>query len=462
MRPLNLDRLTMGGDLSAYDFGPPRHQFGRGEALASERVADDPAGEVAQRLGESASALVPRAMLCHRFTATVGAMSVAAKAARQKAARRKAVHWPAPLSATLLAWYDRHRRALPWRANPGERSDAYRVWLSEIMLQQTTVKAVAPYYGRFLALWPDVRALAAAPLEEVLRAWAGLGYYTRARNLHACARAVVERHGGKFPENEAQLRALPGIGAYTAAAIAAIAYDVPVTPVDGNIERVVARLHAVERALPAAKPEILQLARALTPARRAGDFAQALMDLGATICTPKNPACALCPWNDLCLAHRRGAAEALPLRAPRREGTLRRGAAFVARRADGFVLVRTRPNKGLLGGMTEVPTGVWSSDFDESAALESAPRLVSPVCWRKLPGVVRHVFTHFPLELIVCTAEVPVHTPAPPGARWLALADISGEALPSVMRKVVVHALGEVFRPRPSPRAAARAVRRSV
>jgi A/G-specific adenine glycosylase len=367
----------------------------------------------------------------------------------------------APQPAALLAWYDRHRRALPWRAPPGERGDAYRVWLSEIMLQQTTVKAVAPYYARFLALWPDVRALAAATLEEVLRAWAGLGYYARARNLHECARTIVERYGGKFPENEAQLQALPGIGAYTAAAIAAIAYDAPATPVDGNIERVVARLHAVESALPAAKPEILRLARALTPACRAGDFAQALMDLGATICTPKNPACALCPWNDGCAARRRGTAETLPRRMPKREGTLRRGAAFVARRADGFVLVRTRPSKGLLGGMIEVPTSAWSSDFDESD-LASAPPFGPPVSWRKLSGVVRHVFTHFPLELVVCVAEVAAHTPAPPGARWLALADIAGEALPSLMRKVVAHALGDVFRPRPSPRAGARAVRRSV
>jgi A/G-specific adenine glycosylase len=388
-------------------------------------------------------------------------MTVAAKAAGKKAARA-AVYLPAPQPAALLTWYDRHRRALPWRAPPGERADAYRVWLSEIMLQQTTAKAVAPYYVRFLARWPDVRALTAAPLEDVLRAWAGLGYYARARNLHACARAVVERHGGEFPENEAQLRALPGIGAYTAAAIAAIAFDAPATPVDGNVERVVARLHAVESALPAAKPKIVRLARALTPARRTGDFAQALMDLGATVCTPKNPACALCPWNDGCAARRRGAAESFPRRAPKRDGALRRGAAFVACRADGFVLVRTRPSQGLLGGMTEVPTSAWSSDFDESAALKSAPRFSSPVSWRKLPGVVRHVFTHFPLELVVCVAEVPAHESAPAGARWLALADLSGEALPSLMRKVVAHAVAGGFRPLPSPRASARAARRSV
>jgi A/G-specific adenine glycosylase len=330
------------------------------------------------------------------------------------------------------------------------------------MLQQTTVRAVVPYYDRLLARWPNVRALAAAPLEEVLRAWAGLGYYARARNLHACARAVVERHGSEFPESEAQLRALPGIGAYTAAAIAAIAFDAPATPVDGNVERVVARLYAVESALPAAKAEIVRLARALTPSRRAGDFAQALMDLGATVCTPKNPACALCPWNDGCAARRCGAAESFPRRSPKRDGALRRGAAFVACRADGFVLVRTRPSKGLLGGMTEVPTSAWSSDFDKSAAFESAPRFGSPVRFHRLPGVVRHVFTHFPLELVVCAAAVPAHEPAPAGARWLALADLAGEALPSLMRKVLAHALGESFRPPRAARAAGRAARRSA
>jgi A/G-specific adenine glycosylase len=221
-------------------------------------------------------------------------MNVAAKAAPRQRGKSRAAD-PSPQPTALLAWYDRHRRALPWRAAPGMRGDPYRVWLSEIMLQQTTVKAVAPYYARFLARWPSVRALAAAPLEEVLKSWAGLGYYARARNLHACACTVVERHGGEFPASEAGLRALPGIGAYTAAAIAAIAYDAPATPVDGNVERVVARLCAIEAALPAAKPEIHRRARALTPAQRAGDFAQAMMDLGATLCTPKRPACALCP-----------------------------------------------------------------------------------------------------------------------------------------------------------------------
>jgi A/G-specific adenine glycosylase len=344
----------------------------------------------------------------------------------------------------LLTWYDRHRRRLPWRVQPGERADPYRVWLSEIMLQQTTVKAVAPYYLRLLTRWDNVRALAAAPLDDVFKAWAGLGYYARARNLHACARAIVERHGAQFPPNEDELRALPGVGAYTAAAIAAIAFDLPATPVDGNVERVVARLYGVATPLPAAKGELRRLAGTLTPQHRPGDFAQAMMDLGATICTPKTPACALCPWNEACVAHARGDAEALPLRIPKREGTLRRGAAFVVRRADGFVLVRTRPPRGLLGGMTEVPTTAWLADFIEADALEGAPAfdaIKNPIAWHRRAGVVRHVFTHFPLELSVYTAEVPPSAKPPAATRWVSISELSGEALPSLMRKVIAHAL---------------------
>ncbi len=314
------------------------------------------------------------------------------------------------------------------------------------MLQQTTARAVAPYYARFLARFPDLQALAAAPLDEVLKAWAGLGYYARARNLHACACAVVERHRGEFPQSEAALRMLPGIGGYTAAAICAIAYNAPASPVDGNIERVIARLYAVATPLPAAKPEISRLARALTPSRRAGDFAQAMMDLGATICTPKNPACALCPWSKSCSARLRGDAETFPRRAARREGALRRGAAFIALRADGSLLVRARPAKGLLGGMSEVPTTEWTEHFNETDALKSAPRFgaaavggESKAGWRRIPGIVRHVFTHFPLELSVYTAELRTGTPAPSGMRWVAHEQIAGEALPSLMRKVLAH-----------------------
>jgi A/G-specific adenine glycosylase len=352
-------------------------------------------------------------------------------------ARKKA----APDPADLLAWYDRHRRVLPWRARKGESPDPYRVWLSEIMLQQTTVKAVAPYYARFVSRWPAVEALAAAHLDDVLKAWAGLGYYARARNLHACARAVAKR-GGNFPDDLEGLRALPGIGDYTAAAVAAIAYDAPAVPVDGNVERVVARLFAVEQQLPAAKPEIKRLAAALLPPRRAGDFAQALMDLGATLCSPKRPACALCPWNDACAAHARGDQETFPRKMPKREGRLRRGAAFVALRVDGRILLRRRPDKGLLAAMTEVPGSEWTHDFDERQTLRFAPRLKGAK-WRHLPGVVRHVFTHFPLELSVFVSPVARGVAAPKGMRWARLDGIAGEALPNVMRKVIVHALDE-------------------
>jgi A/G-specific adenine glycosylase len=352
----------------------------------------------------------------------------------------------------LLTWYDRHRRVLPWRAARGETPDPYRVWLSEIMLQQTTVKTVGPYFSRFVTKWPDVRSLAAAPLEDVLRAWAGLGYYARARNLHACAKAVVKDHAGQFPADENALRALPGIGAYTAAAIAAIAFDRRAMPVDGNIERVVARLFAVEEELPAAKPRIKRIADTLTPAYRPGDFAQAMMDLGATICTPQRPACALCPLNGGCEARRRGDPEIFPVKAPKRTGALRKGVAFFVLRADGKVLLRSRPAKGLLGGMTEVPTTEWSCDFDWRSALASAP--FAKANWKKLPGSVTHVFTHFPLELVVYSAEVPRNTTAPNGARWTAISDLGGEALPTLMRKVLAHVLErDVRKPRSSPRA---------
>ena len=367
-------------------------------------------------------------------------MSVAVRLPR----RKKAASVPDP--ADLLVWYDRHRRILPWRleiwrARKGEMPDPYRVWLSEIMLQQTTVRTVAPYFTRFVARWPTVAALARASLDDVLRGWAGLGYYARARNLHACARAVVERHGGKFPASLEALRALPGIGDYTAAALAAIAFDLPAVPVDGNVERVVARLFAIEEKLPAAKPTIKRLAASLLPPHRAGDFAQSLMDLGATICSPKRPACALCPWNDSCLAHARGDQETFPRKARKREGKLRRGAAYVVLRADERVLLRRRPEQGLLGAMTEVPGSDWGHDFDMATALAAAPRFGAKPTWRRLSGVVRHVFTHFPLELTVFIAGVPRATAAPKGARWVKVLDLPGEALPNVMRKVLAHAL---------------------
>jgi A/G-specific adenine glycosylase len=310
------------------------------------------------------------------------------------------------------------------------------------MLQQTTVTAVVPYYARFVARFPTVEALAAADLEEVLRLWAGLGYYARSRNLHACARAIVLR-GGSFPEREEDLIALPGIGAYTAAAIAAIAFGRKACPVDGNVERVVARLFAVEAILPNAKPLIRELAQRLVPERRPGDFAQAMMDLGATVCTPKAPACALCPFTAACAARRRGDPEVFPRKADRRRGRLRRGAAFVALRADGHVLVRRRAATGLLGGMTEVPTTLWHADFDAERALEEAPclgRRRGDVLWRRIAGVVTHVFTHFPLEIVVFVARLPNSAKAPDGMRWLAADEVAGAALPSLMRKVLAHA----------------------
>jgi A/G-specific adenine glycosylase len=338
-----------------------------------------------------------------------------------------------PDSATLLAWYDRHRRNLPWRAPPGIRPDPYRVWLSEIMLQQTTVATVGPYFDRFVARWPDISALAAASLDEVLQLWQGLGYYARARNLHACARTVVERHGGAFPEEAEALRALPGIGEYTAAAIAAIAFDRRGAAIDGNVERVVARLYAVREPLPAAKARIRALAAAMVPDRRPGDFAQALMDLGAVICTPRRPRCVLCPWRSCCAAAASGRAEDLPARGEKPERPLRHGVAFWLTRADGAVLLRRRPEKGLLGGMTEIPSTPWrATPWSFAEALQTAP---AAVAWSPLSGTVRHGFTHFLLELAVVAG-----TGVADGI-WSPVAQLGDHALPTLMKKVARHAI---------------------
>jgi A/G-specific adenine glycosylase len=355
--------------------------------------------------------------------------------ARTKPSAKRIV--AAPL---LLDWYDRARRRLPWRAAPGQSADPYAVWLSEIMLQQTTVQAVKPYYQRFLALWPQVENLAQAPVEAVMKEWAGLGYYSRARNLHACAKTVCERHGGRFPADEEGLRALPGIGPYTAAAIASIAFGRRAVVVDGNVERVVSRLYRVEEALPGAKTRLRALADEITPDARAGDFAQGMMDLGATICTPRKPACAICPLTELCAARKAGDQERFPVRAPKSERPRRLGAIFYARRADGGVLVRTRPPRGLLGGMTEFPGSPWSVDFDLEAARAHAPM---PAQWRRVAGSVEHVFTHFALSLAVFRADVPDGCATPEGCRWRAEAELlTGEALPSVMVKVAQAAAG--------------------
>ncbi len=353
---------------------------------------------------------------------------------------------PVSIAGTMLAWYDRERRHLPWRAEPGEDTEPYRVWLSEIMLQQTTVKAVLPRYELFLRRWPDVEALALAELGEVLAAWAGLGYYARARNLHACAREVVARHGGQFPATEAGLRALPGIGNYTAAAIAAIAFGERAAPVDGNIERVIARLFAVATPLPYAKVEIRALARRLMPETRPGDFAQATMDLGATLCTPRRPACDLCPVSVECRGYAQGLAEVLPYREEKSERPLRRGVTFVTLRSDGAVLLRERALNGLLGGMLETPSSPWAEEKGNSGAGTGYAPLKAE--WKKLPGLVEHTFTHFHLKLSVYRAEVGLDAALERGAhpsrcRWLMPRELAGAALPSVMRKVLGHALDE-------------------
>ncbi|RIA56408.1 A/G-specific DNA-adenine glycosylase [Dichotomicrobium thermohalophilum] len=342
------------------------------------------------------------------------------------------------IAEDLLAWYDVARRDLPWRAPPGQRADPYHVWLSEMMLQQTTVKAVAPYYRAFLARWPRIEDMARAPVEDVLAAWAGLGYYARARNMHKTARIVADELGGRFPRTAGELVKLPGIGPYTAAAIAAIAFDEPATVVDGNVERVVARLFAVRERLPGAKPKLRSLAETLTPRHRPGDFAQAMMDLGATICTPRTPACSRCPLRADCQGLAEGVAATLPLRAPKAERPQRRGAAFVARRPDDHVLLRRRPEKGLLGGMMEPPTTEWRTETrSETALLGEAPVAAD---WRRVLAPVTHTFTHFHLMLDVYTADVPADTPAPDACRWVAAGDLPEEALPSVMRKVLAAA----------------------
>lgn len=349
---------------------------------------------------------------------------------------------PSALPARLLDWYDRNARLLPWRARPGEVPDPYRVWLSEVMLQQTTVQAVAPYFLRFLERWPDVAALAAAPVEDVMHAWAGLGYYARARNLHKCAQVVAQWREGHFPDDEESLRKLPGVGDYTAAAIAAIAFGRKAVVMDGNVERVMARLFAVREPLPGVKPTLKQHAASLTPDQRPGDYAQAVMDLGATICTPRNPACGLCPWMDACQGRKLGIEAELPAKQEKAERPTRHGLAFWTVRKDGAVLLRRRPPSGLLGGMMEVPSTTWREGpaWELDAAQEEAPLGAQ---WRLLPGVVRHTFTHFHLELRLAAAR----TGANPLARgiWCPLDQLGDQALPTIMRKLVRHALAKAY-----------------
>jgi A/G-specific adenine glycosylase len=356
-------------------------------------------------------------------------------------------------SDRMLGWYDRNRRDLPWRAAPGAAPDPYGVWLSEIMLQQTGVTTVGRYFTAFLTKWPTVASLAAAPAEDVMRAWAGLGYYQRARNLHACAQAIAADHDEQFPPTEAQLRRLPGIGAYASAAIAAIAFGQRAVVIDGNVERVICRFFAVETPAQKAKRQIRRLADSVTPTDRPGDFAQAMMDLGAIVCTPRRPACPRCPLQANCQGFKTGAPEDFPRKLPKSERPVRSGALFYIRGADSSILVRSRPATGLLGGMTEIPGTEW-------LAATRVPRRCPPLppalagfdrqAFRAVPGHVRHVFTHFTLVLTVFVASLTDPVAAPPGCRWVAETALDEEALPTLMRKAVAHAQGA---PRPGARA---------
>ncbi|SMX40699.1 A/G-specific adenine glycosylase [Maliponia aquimaris] len=337
-----------------------------------------------------------------------------------------------PRAEALLDWYDRHARALPWRVSPRDRAqgilpDPYRVWLSEIMLQQTTVAAVRDYFHAFTTRWPTIAALAAAPDEEVMAAWAGLGYYARARNLQKCARAVVADHGGVFPDDHATLLTLPGVGPYTAAALSAIAFDAPETVVDGNVERVMARIFDDHTPLPAAKPVLTAYAARLTPQERPGCYAQAVMDLGATICTPRRPACGLCPWRGACAAWTNGTAAELPKKAPKKRKPTRLGIAYLARRVDGAWLLERRPDKGLLGGMLGWPGSVWS----EEPPAEDPPIRAE---WKTLNEEARHTFTHFHLRLTVRTALVPMER-TPGRGEFIESPEFRPADLPTVMRK---------------------------
>ena len=352
----------------------------------------------------------------------------------------------APAAKPLLDWYDRHHRDLPWRVSPpmaarGIKADPYHVWLSEVMLQQTTVPAVKPYFASFLARWPTVRDLAAAASEDVMAAWAGLGYYARARNLKKCAEAVTREHYGVFPNTEEGLKSLPGIGDYTAAAVAAIAFNRQAAVMDGNVERVISRLYAIATPLPAAKPLMKQKVALLTPKDRPGDFAQAMMDLGATICTPKRPACSLCPFRESCEALRLYDPEHFPVKAAKKEKPIRQGAAFIAVTADGDVLLRRRIESGLLGGMTEVPTTHWTARQDGETSAVAAP---FPAAWEPC-GTVTHVFTHFELRLSVYRVAIPSRIQTDNGW-WEAVTKLDSQALPTVMKKAITAAIPLAFK----------------
>ncbi len=347
------------------------------------------------------------------------------------------------LQRRLVNWYVRHGRDLPWR-EPDALADPYRIWLSEIMLQQTTVATVEPRYHRFLARWPTIKKLAAAPLDDVLHEWQGLGYYARARNLHACANVVSEAHGGVFPDTEDALRALPGIGAYTAAAIAAFAFGAPTTIVDGNVERVMARLFAIEQPLPGAKKILAAAAATLSPKKRTGDYGQAIMDLGAEICRPKNPDCPSCPWSIRCRAYAAGDPARYPVRSKAKPRPIRFGIAFLVSDGNGKWLLQKRPEKGLLGGMIEFLSTPWA---DQKITMRTA-KSHAPLGgrWRLMPGSVGHTFTHFHLEMRVATGTVDVtkgmHVPLPEATNtfWAEASEFGDYAFATLTWKIAVFA----------------------
>jgi len=356
----------------------------------------------------------------------------------------------APKSELLLAWYDSHRRQMPWRCVAGQTPDPYPIWLSEIMLQQTTVATVGPYFDRFVERWPSLKDFAASELDDVLKMWAGLGYYARARNLHKCAGIIMDEFGGNFPQSLKQLLQLPGIGPYTAAAIMAIAFDKRATVVDGNVERVISRIFAVEKPLPQSKPLLKELAEDLTPHVRPGDYAQAIMDLGATVCRPKNPQCSVCPWQSSCRANHQGIQEKLPQRLKKPPKPRRHGIAFWLQREDGKILLRKRAPNGLLGAMMEIPSSPWIGTT-QTVSAKNQPTAHVPIKarWQKQGcEVIKHTFTHFHLEITIWQARAGMSTKLTKAAdeercSWVDINELDTQALPTLMRKIVNAALGK-------------------
>ena len=428
-------RLAHAGDLGPDDGRPVDNQIGMRETAPTQGLRRQFGDELSHRARFTTAPGTILLVLCPGVVAQVFSLRLF------RLYSTGMTLGDATRATEILDWYDRHRRAMPWRAPSGVRPDPYAVWLSEIMLQQTTVATVGPYFTEFMSRWPTIEGLAAAKLDDVLHAWQGLGYYARARNLHRCAIAVTESFAGRFPEDEKTLLSLPGVGPYTAAAIRAIAFDKRAVVVDGNVERVMARLYRETDPLPDVKSVLRERAEELTPDARPGDYAQAVMDLGATVCIPRRPKCMLCPWT----AHCRGKdiAESLPARRPKPEKPTRYGTIFWIERPDGSILVRRRSEKGLLGGMMEFPSTDWrdgSRESDVSTLSRQAPLTATE--WYPVSGIVRHVFTHFRLELTVLKGHVAQNTEAPTDTRWSTVDGLADLALPTVMKKVAEKAIG--------------------